>query len=74
MMDAPRIGVLVSGRGSNLAALIDAIQAGTLFAKIALVLSSKAEVPALRIAGDAGIPTQVVAPRAFASRADEGAA
>jgi phosphoribosylglycinamide formyltransferase 1 len=74
MTEAPRISVLVSGRGSNLAALIRAIQDGTLSAQIALVISSKPEVPALRIAGDAGIPTQVVAPRAYPSRADEGAA
>ncbi len=74
MTDAPRIGVLVSGRGTNLAALIDAIRVGSLFARIALVISSKADVPALRIAGEAGIATQVIAPRAFASRAEEGAA
>jgi phosphoribosylglycinamide formyltransferase 1 len=74
MTEAPRIGVLVSGRGSNLAALIDAIRVGSLAAHIALVISSKADVPALRIAGDAGIPTQVIAPRAYASRGEEGAA
>jgi phosphoribosylglycinamide formyltransferase-1 len=74
MTTAPRISVLVSGRGSNLAALIRAIQAGTLEAHIALVISSKPEVPALTIAAEAGIPTQVVAPRSYASRADEGAA
>jgi phosphoribosylglycinamide formyltransferase 1 len=74
MTTAPRIGVLVSGRGSNLAALIRAIQASTLSAHIALVISSKPDVPALAIAVEAGIPTQVVAPRSYASRAEEGAA
>ena len=36
-----RLGVLVSGRGSNLQAIIDAIEAGTLSAEIAVVLSNK---------------------------------
>ena len=74
MTDAPRIGVLVSGRGSNLAALIQASTTGGLSAQIALVISSKSDVPALEIAQAAGIPTQVLRPRDFASRAEEGAA
>jgi phosphoribosylglycinamide formyltransferase-1 len=74
MSDLPRIGVLVSGRGTNLAALIAAINSGTLPARIALVISSKPNVPALEIAVQAGIPTQVMRPRDFASRQEEGAA
>jgi phosphoribosylglycinamide formyltransferase-1 len=74
MSDLPRIGVLVSGRGSNLAALIAAAEAGTLAARIALVLSSKADVPALTIASQAGIPSVVISPRAYPSRRAEGEA
>ncbi len=74
MSDLPRIGVLVSGRGSNLAALIAATENGTLPAQIALVISSKPNVPALEIAANAGIPTQVMRPRDFASRHEEGEA
>ena len=70
----PRLGVLVSGRGSNLAALIAAIAREELVAQIALVISSKAAVPALEIAASAGIPTLVVAPKQYASRAAEGQA
>ena len=70
----PRVGVLVSGRGSNLAALLEATNAGTLRAAIALVISSKPNVGALEIAAAAGVPTLVIAPKQFASRADEGRA
>ena len=44
---ARRIGVLVSGRGSNLQALIDAIDGGRLDATIAVVVSNVAGAPAL---------------------------
>jgi phosphoribosylglycinamide formyltransferase 1 len=74
MTDTPRIGVLVSGRGSNLAALIRAIDVGELAAQITLVISSKSDVAALALAKAAGIPTAVMRPRDFASRAEEGAA
>ncbi len=74
MPEPPRIAVLVSGRGSNLAALIAAIQAGTLFARIALVISSKPDVPALRIAADADLPALVIAPKEYPSRRAEGEA
>ncbi len=51
------LAVLVSGRGSNLQALIDAIQERRLDAEIVLVASSRADVPALDRARRAGIPT-----------------
>lgn len=70
----PVLGVLVSGRGSNLAALLDAIQRGDLRARVGLVLSSRADAPALERAAAHAIPTMVIAPRAYATRAAEGAA
>ena len=57
-----------------LATLIAATENGTLPAQIALVISSKPNVPALEIAANAGIPTQVMRPRDFASRHEEGEA
>ena len=42
-----RLGVLISGRGSNLQAIIDAIQAGRLRARIAVVISNRAAAPGL---------------------------
>lgn len=65
-----RLGVLISGRGSNLRALIDAIQAGRLDAKIAVVISNKAQAAGLALANAAGIETLVLDHRGYASRAD----
>ncbi|HET7222317.1 MAG TPA: phosphoribosylglycinamide formyltransferase [Rhodanobacteraceae bacterium] len=62
------VAVLVSGRGSNLAALIDAREAGKLPIDIVLVASDKADAPALRIAEAHDIPTLALDPKSFASR------
>jgi len=51
-----RVGVLVSGRGSNLQALIDAAREGRLGGEIAVVVSNVEEAPALARARRAGIP------------------
>ena len=53
------IAVCVSGRGSNLQALIDATQSGRLDAEIVLVASSRSDVPALERAKRAGIATGI---------------
>jgi phosphoribosylglycinamide formyltransferase 1 len=70
MTDRRRLGVLISGRGSNLQAMIDAIAEGQLEATIALVVSNRAEAPGLERAREAGIETLVLEHRAFASRAE----
>jgi len=62
------IGVLISGRGSNLQAIIGAIGDGRLDAQIALVISNKADAQGLERAREAGIETLVLDHRAFASR------
>jgi phosphoribosylglycinamide formyltransferase-1 len=64
----PRLGVLISGRGSNLQALIDAIAAGRLRAHIALVIANKATAGGLERARTAGLETLVVNHRDYASR------
>jgi phosphoribosylglycinamide formyltransferase-1 len=63
-----RLGVLVSGRGSNLQAMIDAIRSGRLDATVAVVISNRPDAPALDRARAAGIETRVCSHRAFASR------
>ena len=63
-----RIAVLASGRGSNLQALVDAIAAGRLDARIVGVFSDRADALALQRASAAGIPAQSLDPRAFANR------
>jgi len=70
----PIIGVLVSGRGSNLQAILEAIKRGELRARVGIVISSRGEAPALAIAADRGIPTRVLRLRDFAGRAELGAA
>ena len=62
------IAVLASGRGSNLAALIDARKAGRLPIEIVLVAGDKADALALRNAEAHGIPTLALDPKSFASR------
>jgi phosphoribosylglycinamide formyltransferase-1 len=64
----PRITVLVSGRGSNLRALIDAERRGHLGGTIAAVLCNRADAAALEIAARHGIAAQVIEHRAFANR------
>ena len=62
------LGVLISGRGSNLQAIIDAIAAGRLDARIRVVVSNRADAQGLVRARDAGIETLVISHRAFPSR------
>jgi phosphoribosylglycinamide formyltransferase-1 len=63
-----RLGILISGRGSNMLAIGEAIAAGRLDATIAVVISSRAGAPGLARAADAGIPTAVVSPKDFPTR------
>ncbi len=58
--DGRRIGVLISGRGSNLQAIIDAVRAKQLNAEIAVVISNKADAGGLKRAEQAGIETLVL--------------
>ena len=60
--------MLISGRGSNLQALIDAVGDGTLKARIAIVISNKANAGGLDRARVAGIETLFFDHRTFASR------
>ncbi|AWJ87304.1 phosphoribosylglycinamide formyltransferase (plasmid) [Azospirillum sp. TSH58] len=60
-----KVGVLISGRGSNLQALIDACAAPDFPAGIALVLSNKADAYGLERAASAGVPVAVVSHRDF---------
>jgi phosphoribosylglycinamide formyltransferase-1 len=64
----PRITVLVSGRGSNLGALIDAERRGELGGTITAVLCNRAGAPALGIAAAHGIATQLIEHRRYADR------
>jgi len=63
-----KVGVLISGRGSNLAALIEAAKAPDYPAAIVCVVSNVATAAGLKIASDAGVPTAAISHRDFPDR------
>jgi phosphoribosylglycinamide formyltransferase-1 len=65
-----RLGVLISGRGSNLQALIDAIATGRLRAEMAVVISNVPQAAGLARARQAGIEPLVMPHRDWPKRAD----
>jgi phosphoribosylglycinamide formyltransferase-1 len=65
-----RLGVLVSGTGSNLQAIIDAIASGALAAEVSVVISNRAAVQALERARAAGVPALTIPHRDFPTRED----
>jgi len=63
-----RVGILISGRGSNMSALIAAAKAPDYPAEIVGVLSNRAAAPGLEIAASHGIATASLAQSRFLSR------
>jgi phosphoribosylglycinamide formyltransferase-1 len=57
----PRIGVLLSGRGSNFQAIANAVQSGFIPAELALVVSNRSNAPGLELARAMGLPTRCIA-------------
>lgn len=66
--DLRKIAVLLSGRGSNFAAIHEAIAAGTLDARIAIVISNRADAPGLARAVEWGYPTASIPHRSEPTR------
>jgi phosphoribosylglycinamide formyltransferase-1 len=62
------LGVLISGRGTNLQAILDAIREGKLDARVGVVISNKANAQGLERAKESGAPTAVIDHKAFDSR------
>ena len=60
-----RVAILISGRGSNMAALIDAAKAPDFPADIVAVMSNRADAPGLERAAACGIPTDVIESKPF---------
>lgn len=67
-MGRMKLGVLISGRGSNLQALIDACSHSDYPAEIALVLSNRPDAEGLERAASAGITTQAIDHKSFDNR------
>jgi phosphoribosylglycinamide formyltransferase-1 len=62
------LGVLVSGNGTNLQAILDAVRGGSLDAEVRCVVSNQPGVRALERAAAAGVPALTIAHRSFPSR------
>src|SRR5471032_2860471 len=67
-MDRKRVAILISGRGSNMAALIAAARAPDFPAEIALVLSNKDAAGGLGLAKQSGVATAAVDHKIYAGR------
>ena len=65
---AKRITVLISGRGSNLAALLDAMRDGTLGGTITRVIANVPDAPGLDVARTHGVAATLLDNRDFATR------
>ncbi|MBP2150199.1 phosphoribosylglycinamide formyltransferase [Xanthobacter autotrophicus DSM 597] len=63
-----RTAILISGRGSNMAALVKAAEAPDFPAEIALVLSNREDAAGLDFAKDHGVPTLVLSHKGYADR------
>lgn len=66
----PVLGVLISGRGSNLQAILRAIADGRLVARVGLVIANRPDAAGLEHARAAGVPTRVIEHGAYPSRAE----
>lgn len=65
MMEKRRVGILISGRGSNMAALVEATRTPGYPAEVVLVLSNRPDAKGLMLASEAGIDTTVVDHKVF---------
>src|SRR5471032_667034 len=65
---APKLGILISGRGSNLQAILDAIASGDLRADIALVISNHADAAGLARARSVGVQVATMRHQGYANR------
>jgi phosphoribosylglycinamide formyltransferase 1 len=60
MAATKKLGILLSGRGSNFEAIADSIKAGKLHAEIAIVISNRADAPGLESAKGRGLNAQLI--------------
>ena len=74
MRGRKRAAILISGRGSNMAALIEAARDPSYPVEIAAVISNRPEAPGLARAREAGLIAEAIDHKAFASRSDFEAA
>ena len=63
-----KFAVFISGTGSNLQAIIHAVQQGAIKAELAMVISNRADANGLKYAKTAGIPTAVFSPKDYTNK------
>jgi phosphoribosylglycinamide formyltransferase-1 len=63
-----KIVILISGRGSNMEVLLDAVASGALPVRVAAVIANRADAEGLKVAAARGVATRVVAHTGFANR------
>lgn len=68
LKNAFKLGVLVSGRGTNLQSILDQIEAGNIPAEVAIIISNKKAAPAVERGRQSGIKTVYVNPKDYADR------
>jgi phosphoribosylglycinamide formyltransferase-1 len=66
--DGRTLGILISGRGSNMQAILDAVRQGELDARVGVVVSNVPSAAGLARAQEAGVPTVVIDHKGFSSR------
>ena len=71
MPERGRVGILISGRGSNMVALVQAMRGGRIAADPAVVLSNVADAPGLEKARELGVPTEIVEHRGLTREAHD---
>jgi phosphoribosylglycinamide formyltransferase-1 len=69
-MTTTKVGILISGRGSNMRSIVAACEAGAVPAEVALVVSNKASAAGIEWARDHGLATVVLSHKDFATRED----
>lgn len=67
-MTTPSIVILISGRGSNMISIVDAIESGLLSVRVAAVISNRPDAAGIEYANKAGIATAILDHKAFQSR------
>ena len=60
MAQLKKLGILLSGRGSNFAAIAESVQQGRISAEIAVVISNRAEAPGIEYARQLGLDARVI--------------
>jgi phosphoribosylglycinamide formyltransferase-1 len=68
-MALPKLGILISGTGSNMKSIVAACEAGDVPAEVAIVISNRADAPGIAWAAEHGLETAIISNQEFPDRA-----